>query len=441
MKKLLILAYDFPPYVSVGGLRPKAWHRYLSDYEVYPIVVTRQWGNKYGNELDYIAPSDSDETLFEHSDNGLIIRAAYRPNLANRLLLKYGASRFVLLRKAITAYYEYAQFVYTTGTKSELYACAHQYLLNNKVDAIIATGEPFVLFRYAHMLSEEFGIPWIADYRDPWSHNNKRSSNLVSKFWNRYNERRLLRSVSAITTVSQFFVNQIQELAPDKPFHIVTNGYDPDAIASAEGIEQNKDVLSIAFVGTIYPWHPLESFIRTCDRFLSATGKTLAVHFYGINAEVQLNALLDQYPMAKNSVVIFPKMDNVALLKRLATYNVFLLFNYYSFIGTKIYDYLALKRRIILCYTDDPESIQLKTKFYPLQDKYSTSETQQADVLEQTNAGTVIKNSQHLFDELMRLSAEFLDQRRITCNTSGYEVYSRSEQCKRLSSIVNSIIH
>jgi hypothetical protein len=26
MKKLLILAYDFPPYVSVGGMRPYNWN-------------------------------------------------------------------------------------------------------------------------------------------------------------------------------------------------------------------------------------------------------------------------------------------------------------------------------------------------------------------------------------------------------------------------------
>jgi len=41
MKRVLILAYDFPPYVSVGGLRPYAWYRYLHEFDVFPIVVTR----------------------------------------------------------------------------------------------------------------------------------------------------------------------------------------------------------------------------------------------------------------------------------------------------------------------------------------------------------------------------------------------------------------
>lgn len=57
MKKVLILAYDFPPYVSVGGMRPYNWYRYLKEFDVEPVVITRQWENKHGNQLDYI---DSD---------------------------------------------------------------------------------------------------------------------------------------------------------------------------------------------------------------------------------------------------------------------------------------------------------------------------------------------------------------------------------------------
>ena len=60
-KRVLILAYDFPPYVSVGGLRPYAWYKYLRECGVYPVVITRQWANRYGNALDYIAAGESDE--------------------------------------------------------------------------------------------------------------------------------------------------------------------------------------------------------------------------------------------------------------------------------------------------------------------------------------------------------------------------------------------
>ena len=58
MKKVLILAYDFPPYVSVGGLRPYSWYKYFKEFGLYPVIVTRQWDNQYGNHLDYIAAGD-----------------------------------------------------------------------------------------------------------------------------------------------------------------------------------------------------------------------------------------------------------------------------------------------------------------------------------------------------------------------------------------------
>jgi len=117
MKKLLILAYDFPPYVSVGGLRPYAWYKYLHEFDVFPVVVTRQWGNKYGNNLDYIAPSETNSTIIENSEKRIIIRTPYKPNLANRLMLKYGKNKYKFLRKLISAYYEFFQWFFFIGPK------------------------------------------------------------------------------------------------------------------------------------------------------------------------------------------------------------------------------------------------------------------------------------------------------------------------------------
>ena len=248
MKRLLILAYDFPPYVSVGGLRPYAWYRYLKEYGVEPIVVTRQWENKYGNELDYIAPGESNETIVEATEYGTIIRTPYKPNLANRIMLKYGRSKFALIRKMVTAWYEFMQFLFFVGPKSGLYRGAKEYLKQNKVDAIIATGEPFVLFKYASALSKKYGIPWVADYRDPWSQNKNRSNYL--RKWTVFNEKKFLSNAECVTTVDEFFHKQI-ETNVHKQFYIIPNGYNPDAINAVADIEQGHVIMRIAFVGTI----------------------------------------------------------------------------------------------------------------------------------------------------------------------------------------------
>ena len=71
---VLILAYDFPPYVSVGALRPYNWYKYFREFGIYPVVITRQWGNEYGNQLDYVSASSSTETVFENTEYGTVIR-------------------------------------------------------------------------------------------------------------------------------------------------------------------------------------------------------------------------------------------------------------------------------------------------------------------------------------------------------------------------------
>lgn len=438
MKKLLILAYDFPPYVSVGGLRPYSWFKYLQEYGVNPIVVTRQWSNKHGNHLDYIASGVSDETILETFDNGTIIRTPYTPNLANRLMLKYGESKYKLLRKSITAFYEFAQWIWKIGPKSQLYFGAKEYLKTNKVDAIIATGDPYILFRYAAKLSYEYSVPWIADYRDPWSVDKKICSNAFLKAWNTYFERKTIKTASLITTVSEFFKIQISSVIGEKKFSILTNGFDHELLNNISSIKQKDDILRIAFVGTIYPWHPMESFMNVISKFvIDYKDKKLEVNLYGINnSEFIEDDIEKKFPALKSVFNIFPKLPNEVLLSKLAENNVMLLFNYYSYIGTKIFDYLGIKRFILLCFSDDPVANRLKQKYYNLDELKEGNKHVQEDVIIETNSGMVIKDSEHLYNELLALSKEFEDNKQIRCDSVNVEQYSRKKQVEKLAEIV-----
>ena len=438
MKKLLILAYDFPPYVSVGGLRPYAWYRYLKEYGVEPVVVTRQWGNKYGNELDYIAPGESNETIVEETEYGTIIRTPYKPNLANRIMLKYGRSKFVFIRKMVTAWYEFMQFLFFVGPKSGLYRGAKEYLKQNKVDAIITTVDPYILLRYASTLSYKFGIPWIADYRDPWVE-NKNKNNLFGAL-NKYFERRFTANAKCVITVDEFFKKQI-ETNVNKPFHIIPNGYNPDAIDAVSDISQADDCLRFAFVGTIYKWHPLESVLRcfSCFADSNITPK-FELNFYGVNDAEDLKLMVsDKFPNLVGKINVFPRMDNMSLMKKLALHNVMLLFNYYSFTGTKIYDYLGLNRKILFCYSDDDEAKLLKEKYYPIKEIEGLSTHLQEDLIAETNSGIIVKDKNELMKTLSIIYEEFERTGSIECKSVGYEKYSRKVQSGELAKIVNEI--
>ena len=441
MTKVLILAYDFPPYVSVGGMRPYNWYRYLKEFDVEPIVVTRQWENKHGNQLDYIDSGRSKEKLIENTKFGTIIRTPYNPNFANRLMLKYGEKKYRILRKSVSAFYEFAQFIFPTGPKVALYKGAKEYLKNNKVDVIIATGDPFILFKYASKLSNEFNIPWIADYRDPWSHNEEHRKTAIQKKWNTYVEKRIVSTASHIRTVSKFVHSKIDTLIPNKPYSISPNGYDTVVIDEIKNIKQNEEEFSVSFVGTIYNWHPIESFLRVANEFVSKhpTAKIL-FKFYGTNLTDELNRMVNElFPNLKNHVVITPKIQNNELLAKLASDNVMLLFNYYSYMGTKIFDYLGIRRKMILCYEDDPEANELKLKYYSVDESGRESKQLQADLINETNSGIIVRDSHHLLEVLEGLYKEFQSTGQIACDSIGVEKYSRKIQVEKLAELIKEI--
>jgi len=426
MLKLLILAYDFPPYVSVGGLRPYSWYKYLHQFDVYPVVITRQWNNRHGNHLDYIAPGESSETIAEESEIGTLIRTAYVPNLANRLLLKYGDSKYKLLRKSISAFYELGQFLLPIGPKANLYHAADEYLKNNKVDCIIATGDPYILFKYASKLGRKYSVPWIADYRDPWIQ-DKSLKNSRLKNWFAFLERKILADAYKVTTVQPFFKQQIEQNVVNKDFGIIYNGYDPDVIELTKNITQNKDVLSIAFAGTIKDEDPVASFLGSCHEIIEENPDfKLELNFYGINRERDIKEMVaNQYWLLKNCTNIFPRMNNLELVKVMAEKNVLLLFNYHSILGTKIFDYLALKRKIILCYDEGTVTDQCARP--------------QAELINATNSGIAINDAEHLKRILQELSDVLKENGYISCPSTGIDKYSRVRQVERLAEIVKGV--
>lgn len=440
MKKLLILAYDFPPYVSVGGLRPYNWYKYLSQFDVYPVVVTRQWGNHYKNHLDYIAPSDARETVIEESESGTIIRAPYFPNMANRWMIKYGDSKFRIVRKMVSAFYEFAQFLYPIGTKIELYRAAKKYLAHNQVDAIIATGDPFILFKYAAQLGQSHAIPWIADYRDAWVQ-DPRIKSLTYKIWCAFFERKFLRSASKVTTVTRLFQKQIESNLRGKSFEILYNGYDPEVVRVIQTLKPQRGCLSIAFAGTIYDWHPSESFLRVCQSLLQENPDfSVEIHFYGLNKETELKeCLANAGASLRDHVYFHERTDNLKVVQLLAQHHVFLLFNDYSYPGTKIYDYLAIRRKILLCYENDEEARKLKKQHYPVEENDATGKNLQADILRATDAGVVVRDAAHLRQILLEMNNEMRVHGFIACHSHGIEEYSRVRQVEKLAAIVHEL--
>jgi hypothetical protein len=207
---------------------------------------------------------------------------------------------------------------------------------------------------------------------------------------------------------------------------------------SAKEIKQVSEIFTISFAGTIYKWHPIQSFLSICNELVE---EGILDHFelklYGLNCPEEIQNLIHQkYPVLKNRTTIYPKMENELLVKKLADSNAFLLFNDYSILGTKIFTYLGLRRKILLCYSNDSKANILKQKHYNLEEFSTESNQLQEEIINETKSGIAIKNEVQLRETLIQLKSEFDLNGFISCNSINIEKYSRKKQAEKLASLI-----
>ena len=100
-----------------------------------------------------------------------------------------------------------------------------------------------MLFHYASKLSRAFKTPWLADYRDPWSHHKENARSFIVKLWLKSLEKRIVSQAINASTVSAFVQQKINEILPKVSVEIIPNGYDPDAIEGLQDISPQNKVL------------------------------------------------------------------------------------------------------------------------------------------------------------------------------------------------------
>ena len=164
------------------------------------------------------------------------------------------------------------------------------------------------------------------------------------------------------------------------------------------------------------------------------------MHFYGVNIRTELEKKInDKYFSLKGKTFFYDRIPNEELVHHMVKSNLFLLFNHYSMMGTKIYNYIGLKRKILFCYRNDEESEKLKRKYYAIEERMEFSKNLQIDLIEKTNSGIIVENKEHLRMVLQDLYKDLINEGEIKCDSTGVELYSRKLQVKRLAEMLNEL--
>ena len=428
-KKLLILAYDFPPYISVGGLRPFAWFKYLDQEKWEITVVTRFWDKEVVNAVDCVKPTSIKKVHFTNEPEGAVYRIPFAPNFRDKILLKFGFSKFVLLRRVMSFFIDLLKHYFFQFDKySEIYKVSDQLLSENKFDVILATGEPFVLFKYAHLLSAKHNVKWVADYRDGWTTNQKKEKlskpefilNEVFKIL----EKKYMSNVSLITTAAPSYKKELLKLFPTKAMEVVFNGYleDHSVFDMIQKSNIKPDFFEISYVGTLYPHQNVELFlegVKLLVEELDLKKGQIIVNFIGMNFyERQKERVLSYSDELKEFIKFTDKLNFYDLHSELQKASILLLLTkkHLDWLNAKIFDYILSNKRVMIAEND-----------------LGIMEEILKDV---NNTASFCNNSQDVYLELKEAYLEFQDKGYLSNTNTNLEHYTRRYQTQILADLL-----
>ena len=113
-----------------------------------------------------------------------------------------------------------------------------QYLQEHPVDAIVSTGPPHTMHLIAQALARKTGLPWVADFRDPWTkvfYFKHLSLTACARRRHEKLEKQVLDEASRVVAVSPMVQDEFRAMT-STPVELITNGYDEDDYVRAGGM-------------------------------------------------------------------------------------------------------------------------------------------------------------------------------------------------------------
>lgn len=224
-RSILLIAFHFSPEPLPGAVRPSRLARYLPEF---------------GYQTEVITGAAQTEP---HPQIHAIPAPTYIPN-------KYtipGAIE-ILLHKVI---WPSELALLWAGAAS---ARARRIIKDKPVAAMISTGPPLNTHLTALALKLRYGIPWIADFRDPMLDNPFRQNlGALCTVADRIVEKRIFRHADAVLGVSEVIDHWWRIRYPQfaHKLHVLYNGYDPRENLAAAPIP-SRPYRVLSYVGNVY---------------------------------------------------------------------------------------------------------------------------------------------------------------------------------------------
>lgn len=349
MRKVLVVAYYFPPMGLSGVQRTLKFVKYLPQFEWAPTVLTvssRGYFAKDETLLEEIAPLGIEIVRTRSFD----INRAFRrqevvkmpPELLRKMFSRLSDTFFIPDNKI--------------GWKRPALKAASALMKKEKFDAVFATAPPQTDFLIGEALKEKFHLPLVLDYRDAWVDYPFRTyPTPMHRFIHKTMEKQVLHKADAIIVASRRLKELIlrrYKFLQYNDVQIISQGFDPEdmKIAPQEKLPR-VEKMRITYSGVFYedrtPLFFLEALHRVFKQNPKIRGRIEACFIGAFRAEHR--KIVHRLEL-NDAVNILGYLEHKECVKYLLASDVlWVMMGDTKSSPGKIYEYIGAQKKILGC--------------------------------------------------------------------------------------------
>jgi glycosyltransferase involved in cell wall biosynthesis len=432
LKKVLVITYYWPPSGGAGVQRWLKFVKYLRQYGWEPIVYTPENPEAPATDNSLLKDIPKGITVIKRpiwepydlyksfigQKKGEKINAGFltekkKPGLAEKLSVWIRGNWFIP---------DARKFWVKPSVKF-----LTEYLQKNKVDAIVSTGPPHSMHLIALELKNKLGLPWLADFRDPWTDIDFYDKLMLTKSSDEKHkklEREVLNKADTVLAIGWHMAEGLKKIS-GRNIDVIPNGFDEDDFSRKEAPLEEK--FSISHIGAMNAdrnpkilWVALSELLAENENLK----KDLKINFIGKVDYSVLNDL-DKFQLA-NYASKTEYLPHEKTTEAMQTAQILLLAlnntpNTIGVISGKLFEYMAAKRPILAIGKENGDA---------------------ARIIKETRSGTICDfgDKAKMKAEISRMY-ELFRQKSLNIASSNTSVYSRKMQAGKLAELLNHLSH
>jgi glycosyltransferase involved in cell wall biosynthesis len=357
LRRVLVVAYQFPPVGGSGVQRTLKFVKYLPGLQWMPEVLTRGTGPMVQRDDSLMA--EVPDFVSVHRTPSCDLTA-----LPGKLAL---AGKFIAWRLLVPD----GEVLWMRGALR----AARKRLASGGIDAVYTTSYPYSDHLVGLRMRREFPhIPWLADFRDEWTNNPYLLDHPHPSWrtrWEKAMERSVMELADTLVTNSPGMKANFLRLYPgldlENRMHVIPNGYDPDDFAPADaaaagmGSYKGDSILSTAnerftltYTGALYGRRKPDLFLEALGRLVSEgrIGKdAFRLRFIGSYKPDLINAISERNGLS-GSILLEGYQPHANCLRAMSASDALLLLEgggpgSEAFFTGKVFEYIRTGRPIL----------------------------------------------------------------------------------------------